>query len=95
MQIGPCIEGRSSNLESIVKFVCEHVPEEKEDVRVAVKNIIFQEANRKSYSHEKREFVQHLPSVLLCEGKLAACYTSFCLLHVLQRSVQRFGLLHL
>jgi hypothetical protein len=55
MQIGPCIEGRSENLDALVNFICTDVPKEKEDVRVAVKNIIFQEASRKSYTHEKRE----------------------------------------
>jgi hypothetical protein len=61
LQIGPCIEGRTDNLEALVKIVCTDVPEEKEDIRVAVKNVIFQEANRKSYTHEKRELSQLLP----------------------------------
>lgn len=56
VQIGPCIEGRRESLEALVKDICGGVPEEKEDIRVAVKNIIFQEAVRKSYTHEKREF---------------------------------------
>ena len=64
VQIGPIIEGSTENLEALVKGICRDVPEEKEDIRVAVKNIIFQEANRKSYTHEKREFSQQLVPVL-------------------------------
>lgn len=56
VQIGPCIEGRREHLEAMVKFICSDVPEDKENVRIAVKNIIFQEATRKSYTSEKRAF---------------------------------------
>lgn len=54
MQIGLCIEGRSEHLEGLVNFVCSNVSEQDDSVRIAVKNIIYQEANRKSYSSEKR-----------------------------------------
>ena len=64
MQIGPCIEGRGENLEALVKEICGDVPEKNEDIRIAVKNIIFQEANRKSYTYEKRELSQQLLPVL-------------------------------
>lgn len=54
MQIGPCIEGQSVNLESLVKNICSDVEKDDDAIHVAVKNMVVQEATRKSYSHDKR-----------------------------------------
>jgi len=53
LQIGPCIEGQSVNLETLVTQICSGLSIEADSIYVAVKNMVIQEANRKSYSHDK------------------------------------------
>lgn len=60
LQIAPCIEGQSVNLETLVSQVCGNVANDADAIHVAVKNMVIQEASRKSYSHDKRM------SCLLC-----------------------------
>jgi hypothetical protein len=54
MQIAPFIEGQSKNLNDLVSDLCQDIHSDQESVHNAVKNIMFNEATRKSYSHEKR-----------------------------------------
>lgn len=59
MQIGSYIEGRQDDLETLVKHISAQATGDQEAVQNAVKNVIFTEATRRSYSHDKRA-LQHL-----------------------------------
>lgn len=42
------------NLEALVKQICGDIVKDDDAIHVAVKNMVIQEANRRSYSHDKR-----------------------------------------
>eukprot|EP00892_Ulva_mutabilis_P003191 jgi/Ulvmu1/12873/UM098_0061.1 len=52
--IGPYIEGQSVNLETLVRQICGEAINDFDAIYVAVKNMVIQEANRKSYTHDRQ-----------------------------------------
>ena len=61
LQIGVHIEGQHVNLESLVRLLCEGEGSDCEQVTNAIKNVLFTEATRKSYCHEKRALLKCMP----------------------------------
>ena len=54
MQVGKYIEGQSMNVDELVSSLSASVENDRDGVQNAIKNVIFSEATRKSYSHDKR-----------------------------------------
>jgi hypothetical protein len=76
VQIAPFIEGQHKNLSDFVCDLCQDVQSDLESVHNAVKNIMFTEATRKSYSHDKRAL-----KYLICriESLYSVALTIVCL----------------
>lgn len=54
MQIAPYIEGQRLSLEDLVQALSQSAVDDPQAVQNKIKNILFTEATRKSYCHDKR-----------------------------------------
>lgn len=85
MQVAPYIEGQRLNLEDLVQALSRNATDVAEAVQNKIKNLVFTEATRKSYCHDKRAFNVSSVRTPGRPGPCCHCYCPCSALHMCKR----------
>lgn len=85
LQVAPYIEGQRLNLEDLVQALSRNATDDAEAVQNKIKNLVFTEATRKSYCHDRRAFNVSSVRAPGRPGPCCHCYCRCSALHMCKR----------